>query len=94
MYSAGEMLKAPVPSEGRINFLPSNSLVGALIGLLSLRSVPWDPTRDHQDERKWSLRGTGLIGLTYPTVNAQDFRMVTRLICPQTAMRYLHGREH
>ena len=35
-YSAGEMLKAPVSSEGRINFLPSNSLVGALFGLALL----------------------------------------------------------
>ena len=33
-YSAGEMLKAPVPSEGRINVLLWYRLVGAYVGLL------------------------------------------------------------
>ena len=32
-----------VPSEGRINFLPSHSLVGASIGLARVGVNPWDP---------------------------------------------------
>ena len=40
------MLKAPVSSEGRINFLGSNSLVGALIGLALLRQGPVVPAHN------------------------------------------------
>ena len=35
-----------VPNEGRINFLPSHSLVGAPIGLAPIRSESLGPTSD------------------------------------------------